>query len=99
MPYSLPTQFPLSEWEATKITLHLFLQIIGKIRLQLHPKRNHWWHVTFFLTPSGLTTGAIPFADKLFAIHFDFLSHQLLIETNQNEHKKISLENLSVSDF
>ena len=54
---------PIEEWEETKHTLHLFFQIVGKIRLTLFPKMNHWWHVTLYLSPRGMTTRPIPYGN------------------------------------
>lgn len=95
----LPASFPLSEWEDTKVTLHLYLQIIGKIRLALHPKRNHWWHATFYVMPRGLTTGPMPYQNRLLSIDFDFLSHELIIQTSQGDREVIGLDNLPVAKF
>ncbi len=97
--HELPSTFPLSTWETTKITLHLYLQIIGKIRLKLHPKLNHWWHVTFYVTPRGLTTGPMPYQNGLLAIDFDFLSHELIVHTNHGNKEIIALNNLPVAEF
>lgn len=94
-----PKSLPLANWLETKITLHLFLQIVGKIRMTLHPKRNHWWHVTLYVTASGLTTGLIPYQAGVFQIDFDFLTHQLLIKTSRGECETITLANLTVADF
>ncbi|MDQ1274526.1 MAG: hypothetical protein QG610_97, partial [Euryarchaeota archaeon] len=63
---------PIGEWEDTKITLHLFLQVVGKVRLALHPKMNHWWHVPFYVSVRGLTTGPIPYEDMTFEMEFNF---------------------------
>ena len=62
----------LSEWEPTYLTLHRWLQIVGKVRLALSPPANHWWHVALYVTPEGLTTSAVPFSGGCFAITFDF---------------------------
>jgi Family of unknown function (DUF5996) len=74
--------FPLAAWQDTYETLHLWTQIIGKIRVALAPKINHWWHSTLYVTPRGLTTATIPNGTRSFQITFDFLKHQLLIETS-----------------
>lgn len=99
MKYNLPS-LPLEEWEDTKITLHLFLQVVGKIHLVLHPKKNHWWHVTYQVSPRGLYTGPIPYEDQLFSIEFDFIKHQLIIMNSKNQYENISLLSpLSLSAF
>jgi hypothetical protein len=91
---------PLKEWKATKNTLHLYLQIVGKIRLKLFPRRNHWWHVTFYVSPRGLTTRPIPYKFGSFEIEFDFIDHALVIGTHEGERKSFALEDgLTVADF
>jgi hypothetical protein len=64
---------PLAEWRETKNTLHLYLQIVGKIRLTLFPRMNHWWHVPLYVSARGLTTRAIPYGTGSFEIEFDFI--------------------------
>ena len=73
---------PLAEWQATRDTLHMCTQIVGKIRLALSPKMNHWWEVPFYLTARGLTTSPIPYGAETFEILFDLIEHQVLIETS-----------------
>lgn len=90
---------PIEEWEDTKNTLHLFFQIVGKIRLSLFPKTNHWWHVTLYISTRGLTTRPIPSGDIIFEIEFDFIDHRLVVRTSEGRVESFSLENLSVSDF
>jgi len=96
---SLFPPLPIEQWEDTKNTLHLFFQIVGKIRLTLFPKMNHWWHVTLYLSPRGMTTRPIPYDNIIFEIEFDFIKHILLVTTSNGDEKSFSLENLSVSDF
>ncbi|MBW4442366.1 MAG: hypothetical protein KME10_14250 [Plectolyngbya sp. WJT66-NPBG17] len=86
-------------WQDTYETLHLWTQIIGKIRLALAPKVNHWWHSTLYVTPRGLTTSTIPDVTRSFQITFDFLNHQLLIETSDGITRRIALVPRSVADF
>ena len=90
---------PIEEWEETKNTLHLFFQIVGKIRLTLFPKMNHWWHVTLYLSPGGMTTRPIPYQNMIFEIKFDFINHRLIITTSNGQEKSFGLEGISVSDF
>jgi len=91
---------PLEEWKATKNTLHLCLQIVGKIRLKLFPRQNHWWHVAFYVSPRGLTTRPIPYGFGNFEIEFDFVEHALKISTHDGERKSFALEDgLTVADF
>ncbi len=89
----------VDDWEDTKNTLHLFLQIIGKIRMVLFPKQNHWWHVPLYVSCHGLTTRAIPYQDKYFEIAFDFLQHHLVISCSTGNNKTFSLEGQSVASF
>jgi len=97
--YSFPP-LPLQEWESTKDTLHLYLQIIGKIRLALMPRRNHWWNVTLYVTSRGLGTGPIPYKFYTFEIDFDFINHQLHIHTSTGASEFLVLQDgLTVSEF
>ncbi|MET0752322.1 MAG: DUF5996 family protein [Pyrinomonadaceae bacterium] len=91
---------PLDAWRPTKDTLHLYLQIIGKIRLTLFPRLNHWWHVPFYVSTRGLTTRPIPYKSGNFEIEFDFIEHKLKITTSAGERREFDLqEGLSVAEF
>jgi hypothetical protein len=91
---------PLDEWRPTKNTLHLYLQIVGKIRLTMHPRINHWWHVPLYVSPLGLTTRAIPYNGGNFEIEFNFRNHQLEMRTSGGSHEDFALyDGLSVADF
>ncbi|MGZ4879194.1 MAG: DUF5996 family protein, partial [Candidatus Angelobacter sp.] len=90
---------PLSEWQDTRDTLHMWTQIVGKVRLALTPKINHWWNVALYVSARGLTTSAIPYSDRVFEIEFDFLEHQLIIKTCDPATKIIPLGPRSVADF
>lgn len=92
-------ELPLNEWKDTLATLHMWTQIVGKIRLELSPLENQWWNVPFYVTPRGLTTSAIPYNDRLFEINFDFIDHILIIETTDGSTKRIRLQPCSVADF
>lgn len=93
-------ELSLAEWKDSKNTLHLYLQIVGKIRLENHPPLNHWWHVPFYVTPFGLTTATIPYGFGSFEIEFDFINHALKICTSKGEAKEFELKDgLSVADF
>lgn len=70
---------PLNEWQETNDTLHLWTQIVGKIRLEQTPMLNEWWNVPLYLSPRGLTTSAMPFENESFAIDFDFINHELIV--------------------
>jgi hypothetical protein len=90
---------PLEEWKNTYATLHMWTQIVGKIRLALAPPRNHWWNTTLYVTPRGLTTSSMPYNDRLLQIDFDFIDHMLVIETNEGSTKRIPLRPKSVAEF
>ena len=90
---------PLEAWQDTYTTLHMWTQIVGKIRLVQTPWINHSWHVALYLTAWGLTTGPIPFGYRIFQMDFDFIEHQLRITTNEGHTKTIELRPRSVADF
>ncbi len=91
---------PYADWSDTKDTLHLFLQIIGKVRLKAHPKLNHWWHVTLYPHVRGLTTGRIPYAaDNGFEILYDMLDHKVFVSTNDGRQLGFSVPGLTVAEF
>jgi hypothetical protein len=97
------TQFPalpLAEWKPTKTTLHLYLQIVGKIRLKLFPRINHWWHVALYVTPRGITTRPIPYGAGNFEIEFDLKDHLLKIKCDTGDSREFALhDGLTVADF
>lgn len=90
---------PLEAWQDTYTTLHMWTQIVGKIRLVQTPWINHSWHVALYLTAWGLTTGPIPFGYRIFQMDFDFIEHQLRITTSEGHTKTIELRPRSVADF
>ena len=90
---------PYADWSDTKDTLHLYLQIIGKIRLKAHPKLNHWWHVTLYPHVRGLTTGRIPYEGTGFEILYDMLDHKVIISVNDGRQDSFSVPGLTVADF
>jgi Family of unknown function (DUF5996) len=92
-------RLPLAAWQDTYATLHLWTQIIGKIRLALAPHLNHWWQSTLYVTPRGLTTASIPYEIRTFQISFDFIEHQLQIDTSDGITRRIALAPRSVADF
>jgi Family of unknown function (DUF5996) len=97
--FNLWPALPFAEWEDTATTLHMWTQIVGKIRLALTPWTNHSWHVTLYVTSRGLTTSPIPHDARTFEIHFDFIDHQLHIDTSEGERRAIDLKPRSVADF
>ncbi|MCL1469186.1 DUF5996 family protein [Argonema antarcticum] len=90
---------PLAAWQDTYETLHMWTQIVGKIRLALFPKINHCWNSTLYVTPHGLTTSSIPYGTRSFQITFNFIASQLEIETSDRTTKKIDLVPRTVADF
>lgn len=90
---------PLDAWQDTCATLHMWSQVVGKVRLEKTPPVNHWWHVPLYLTSRGLTTSPIPDADRTFQIDFDFIDHRLAIATSDGAGREIPLRPMSVADF
>ncbi len=90
---------PLEEWKETYATLHMWTQIVGKIRLVQSPLVNHWWQVPLYVSARGLTTSTIPYKERTFEIDFDFIDHQLLIRTSDGSKKTMALAPRSVADF
>lgn len=90
---------PLAKWQTTYDTLHMWTQIVGKVRLALGPDINHCWGSTLYVTASGLTTSPIPYPDGIFQIDFDFIHHKLRIVTNHDTSKTMDLAPRSVADF
>jgi Family of unknown function (DUF5996) len=90
---------PLEAWSDTCATLHLWTQIVGKVRLAQTPWVNHSWHATLYVTSRGLTTSPIPYETRTFEIAFDFISHQLTLQTSDGRVAGMPLEARSVSAF
>jgi hypothetical protein len=90
---------PFSSWKDTYATVHMWTQIVGKVRLRLTPLVNHWWNVPLYVTARGLTTARIPYGEKAFELRFDFLQHQFVLETNDGLVKTLALEPRSVAEF
>ena len=98
----MKTQWPsltYREAQATYDTLHMWTQILGKIKLSQLPWKNHSWHVTLQLTPTGLTTSLLPFQKGHLQLDLDFVEHQLKLSTGAGENRSFALENLSVAGF
>src|SRR3954468_5660894 len=90
----------VDDWTATRETLHRWMQIVGKIRLAQAPMVNHWWQVTLYVTPRGLTTSAIPSRDGgTFEIEFDFCAHRLTITAEGGGQRQLRLEPKTVAAF
>jgi hypothetical protein len=90
---------PLSEWADTYATLHMWTQIVGKIRMALSLHVNHWWEVPLYVSARGLTTSPIPYGKGVFEIEFDFIDHTLKVETSGGEGRSLRLEPRTVADF
>jgi uncharacterized protein DUF5996 len=90
---------PLEAWQPTYHNLHMWTQIVGKVRLELTPKTNHWWNVPLYVSARGLTTSPISYRDIVFEVQFDFLQHRLLIDRCDGLHQELPLEPRTVADF
>jgi hypothetical protein len=90
---------PLGQWESTYHTLHLWTQIVGKIRLGLAPLQNHWWNAALYVSARGLTTSAMPYEGRAFEIEFDFIHHRLEIRTPDGGERFVPLAPKSVAAF
>jgi hypothetical protein len=90
---------PLEAWEPTRATLHMWTQIVGKVRLALSPYVNHWWQVPLYVSPRGLTTSPIPYRGQSFEIEFDFIEHTLFIRKSDGVTRTLRLEPKSVAAF
>ncbi len=90
---------PLNEWQHTYRTLHMWTQIVGKIRMALSPPMNHWWHVTLYVNSRGLTTGPVPYPPGVFEIQFDFQKHEVNISTSEGASRSRPLRAESVATF
>jgi Family of unknown function (DUF5996) len=90
---------PFDEWRETCATLHMWTQVVGKVRLALAPHVNHWWQVPLYLTSRGLTTSPVPYGERTFQVDFDFRSHRLLIETADGDSREMRLAPRTVADF
>ena len=90
---------PLESWQDTYATLHMWTQIVGKIRMKLTPLVNHWWNVPLYVASRGLTTSCIPYRERSFEIWFDFIKHQLVLETSDGTVRNLPLVPRSVADF
>jgi hypothetical protein len=91
---------PVADWQDTRDTVHLWTQVVGKVRLARTPLVNHWWNVTLHVSDRGLTTGLMPGGPaQAFQIDFDFLAHRLDIARADGVHRQIALEPRSVADF
>lgn len=89
----------LDSWKDTYATLHMWTQMVGKVRLRLTPLVNHWWNVPLYVTARGLTTSRIPYEQRAFELWFDFIRHQLVLATSDGILKELPLAPRSVAEF
>jgi len=90
---------PLSSWKETYATVHMWVQMVGKVRLKLTPLVNHWWNVPLYVTARGLTTSCMPYGERAFELYFDFLKHHLVLETSDGLVKTLALGSRPVAEF
>ena len=90
---------PLEEWKDTCATLHMWTQIVGKVRLAQTPLVNHWWNVPLYVSARGLTTTAMPYGDIFFEMEFDFIDNVLLIKCSDGSFGTVTLQPMSVATF
>jgi hypothetical protein len=89
----------LADWKDTCETLHMWTQIVGKVRLALSPPLNHWWQVALYVNATGLTTSAIPYERGIFEVQFDFIKHELRVQADSGQGERILLQPRSVAEF
>src|SRR5947209_16557321 len=92
-------ELDLNEWANTQTTLHRWLQIVGKTRLEFAPMQNHWWQVVLYVTSRGLSTSPIPCEGRTFEVAFDLTNHELVIVTSDGETRAMALRARSVAEF
>ncbi|CAA9344094.1 MAG: Ava_C0101 and related proteins [uncultured Gemmatimonadaceae bacterium] len=91
---------PYADWEPTKQTLHRYTQMVGKVRMALVPFRNHWWHVTLYVSTRGLTTGPMPYGDRHVEIELDLLDHRTDVRTSDGGERSFAMPaNSACADF
>ena len=90
---------PFDSWKDTLATLHMWTQVVGKVRLKLCPLVNHFWNVTFYLTVRGMTTSAMPYEGGTVEVRFDFIDHKLSIETSEGRIVAFQLKPQTVAEF
>ena len=98
-PSSIWPDLTIADWKETCTTLHMWTQIVGKIRTTQMPWINHSWHVTLYVTPRGLTTLAMPHGPRTFQIDFDFVDHRLLLNSSDGDSRTLELSPMTVAEF
>jgi hypothetical protein len=89
----------VDDWVDTRDTLHLWTQIVGKVRMAKAPMLNHWWQVPLYVTPRGLTTSSVPDGSRTFEIEFDFCAHELVVQVEGGDRRTVALEPKPVATF
>lgn len=89
----------VEEWKDTRDTLHVWSQVVGKIRMEATPAINQWWHVALYVSPRGLTTSLMPYGDRNFELEFDFTDHMLRVTTDDPDQRVVALEAKPVAVF
>ncbi len=89
----------VESWQPTRDTIHMWTQIVGKIKMASSPPINHWWHVTLTVSARGLATGAIPTSSGILDIEFDFIENLLVFRTSEGKRESFTLRGLSVAEF
>jgi Family of unknown function (DUF5996) len=92
-------ELTLSTWDDTRTTVHMWTQIVGKVRLALEPLVNHWWNIPLYVSARGLTTSLMHADDCGIEIEFDFIDHVLAFRTTRGERRAFPLESQSVASF
>ncbi len=92
-------ELPYAAWKDTAATLHLWTQVVGKVRLAKTPWLNHAWHVTLYVTARGLTTGPIPDGERTFQIDFDFIDHLMWVRASDGHYRQVMLRPMPVVEF
>src|ERR1035438_3422823 len=92
-------ELPQSAWSETCATLHMWLQIVGKVRMALVPAINHCWNVTLYPTVRGFTTRPMPHGNRILQIDFDFLEHMVVASTSDGESRIVPLKQMTVKEF
>jgi hypothetical protein len=90
---------PLDAWEDTRATLHMWTQVVGKVRLEQTPLVNHWWNVPLYVSARGLTTTAMSYGERFFEMEFDFIDHNLVIKSSDGATRTVKLSPKSVAVF
>ncbi|WP_042576299.1 DUF5996 family protein [Rhodococcus sp. MEB064] len=92
-------ELDVASWQDTRDTVHMWTQIVGKVRMALSPHVNHWWNVTFYVDATGLTTSLMPYRTMGVEIRFDFVCHRLIVATTQGTSRELELRARTVASF